>query len=115
MTQRAGNRQGRRSFDRGDAVLDRLLHLFERAHLDLTHALAGDAEFGRQVPEDDRLIRQAARLEDASLAVIEHVEGFAQGLAAVVRFLALGKPRLLVGDFIDQPVLPFAGNADAMN
>ena len=107
--------QGRPSFHRGDPVFHRPLHLLERTHLDLTHALAGDAEFGRQVPEDDRLIRQAARLEDASLAVIEHVEGFAQGLAAVVRFLALGKPRLLVGDFIDQPVLPFAGNADAMN
>src|SRR6202165_1901509 len=66
---RAGNRQGRRSFDRGDAVLDRLLHLFKRAHLDLTHALAGDAEFGRQVPEDDRIIRQPARLENAPLSV----------------------------------------------
>ena len=32
--------QGRPSFDRGDAVLDRLLHLLERAHLDLAHALA---------------------------------------------------------------------------
>jgi site-specific DNA recombinase len=30
-------------------------------------------------------------------------------LAAVVRFLALGEPRLLVGDFVDQPVLPFPG------
>src|SRR5580704_203120 len=34
------HRQGCRNFDRGDAVLDRLLHLLERAHLDLAHALA---------------------------------------------------------------------------
>jgi hypothetical protein len=32
-----------------------------------------------------------------------------KGLAAVVRFLALGEPRPLVTDFVDQPVLPFAG------
>ena len=36
--------QGRRSFDRGDAVLDRLLHLLEGAHLDLAHALGRHAE-----------------------------------------------------------------------
>ena len=103
------HRQGRPTFDPGDAVLDCLLHLLERAHLDLAHAFARDAEFAPQVFEGDRLIRQAARLEDAPLAVIEHVEGFAQGLAAVVRFLALGEPRLLVGDFIDQPVLQTGG------
>ncbi len=38
------HRQGRRSFDRGDAVLDRLLHLLEGAHLDLAHALGRHAE-----------------------------------------------------------------------
>ena len=37
-------------------------------------------------------IGQAARLEDAPLPVIEHGERFAQRLAAVVRFLALGEP-----------------------
>ena len=57
-----------RSFDRGDPVFHRPLHLLERAHLDLAHALARDAEFGRQVPEDDRIIRQPARLENAPLA-----------------------------------------------
>ena len=34
------HRQGHRRFDGGDAVLDRLLHLLEGAHLDLAHALA---------------------------------------------------------------------------
>jgi hypothetical protein len=34
------HRQGRPTFDPGDAVLDRLLHLLEGAHLDLAHALA---------------------------------------------------------------------------
>ncbi len=37
-------RQGRRSFDCGDALLDRLLHLLEGAHLELAHALARHAE-----------------------------------------------------------------------
>ena len=31
-------------FNRGDAVLDRLLHLLEGARLDLAHALARHAE-----------------------------------------------------------------------
>ena len=48
--------QGRPSFDRGDAVLNRLLHLLERAHLDLAHAFARDAEFGCQVLERDRIV-----------------------------------------------------------
>ena len=84
--------QRRPSFDRGDAVLDRLLHFLEGAHLDLAHALARDAELGRQVLKRDRIIRQAARLEDAPLPVVEHGERFAQRLAAVVGFLALGEP-----------------------
>ena len=33
-----------RRLNRGDAVLDRLLHLLEGAHLDLAHALARHAE-----------------------------------------------------------------------
>ena len=49
--------QGRPSFDRGDAVLERLLHLLEGAHLDLAHPLARDAELGRQVRKRDLIIR----------------------------------------------------------
>src|ERR1700730_630604 len=103
------DRQGRPSFTRGDPVSHRPLPLLKGAHFDLAHALARDAELGRQVLKRDRIIRQAARLEDAPLPVVEHAEGFAQGLAAVVRFLALGEPRLLVGDFVDQALLPFPG------
>ena len=40
----------RRLFLRGDAVLHRLLHLLEGAHLDLAHALARDAELRRRAP-----------------------------------------------------------------
>jgi hypothetical protein len=50
------HRQGRPTFNRGDAVLDCLLHLLERAHLDLAHALARDAEFGCQVLERNRIV-----------------------------------------------------------
>ena len=52
------HRQGRPTFDRGDAVLDCLLHLLERAHLDLAHALARDAEFGAR---SSRVIGSSAR------------------------------------------------------
>src|SRR5258708_2462652 len=38
--------QGRPSFDRGDPVFHRPLHLPEGAHLDLAHPLARDAELG---------------------------------------------------------------------
>ena len=40
------DRQGRPSFDRGDPVFHRPLHLLEGAHLDLAHALARDANAG---------------------------------------------------------------------
>ena len=48
------HRQGRRAFHRGDAVLHRLLHLLEGAHLDLAHALERDAELLGKVRERDR-------------------------------------------------------------
>ena len=68
----------------GDAVLHRLLHLVEGAHLDLAHALARDAKLGGEVLERDRVIDQPPRLEDAPLALVEHVERIGQRLAAVI-------------------------------
>ena len=56
------HRQGRRAFHRGDAVLHRLLHLLEGAHLDLAHALARDAELLGKVLERDRVLGKPARL-----------------------------------------------------
>src|SRR6516165_4677283 len=50
------HRQERRGFDRGDAVLDHLLHLLKGAYLDLAHALARDAELSGKVLENDRLV-----------------------------------------------------------
>ena len=73
---------------RGDAVFDRALNLLERAHLDLAHALARDAELVREFLEGDRVFGEAARLEDAPFAVVEHGERFAQRLAPVVELLA---------------------------
>src|SRR6516225_395023 len=101
-------RDVRRDFHRGDAVLHRLLHLLEGAHLDLAHALARDAELVGELLERDRLVNEAARLEDAALALVEHGQGLAQSLAAVVGLLALGEPRLLACALVDQPVLPLA-------
>src|SRR5262249_8193070 len=66
-------RSGRR-FHRGDAVLHRLLHLLEGAHLDLAHALARHAELGGKVFERHRLVRQAPRLQHAAFAVVGHFE-----------------------------------------
>ena len=62
----------RQSFDRGDAVLHRLLHLLERAHVDLAHALARDAEFGGQIRKRDRVLGEPTRFEDTPLAIVEH-------------------------------------------
>jgi len=53
-------RQGLRYFYRGDAVLHRLLHLLDGAHLDLTHALARDAEFLSQLRERDLFFGEPA-------------------------------------------------------
>src|SRR2546422_10974594 len=93
-------RDGGRGLHGGDAVLHRVLHLLEGAHLDLPHPLARDAELVSKLLERDRIIREAPRLEDAPLALVEHVERLAERLAAVVELLALGPhpplaPRLL--------------------
>src|SRR5690606_40174905 len=61
--------------DLGQVLLHRLLHLFEGAHLDLADAFPRDAEFRREVLEGDRVVREAACLEDPALARIEHREG----------------------------------------
>src|ERR1039457_3633572 len=74
MHRRRYRRRFLRLLQGGDTILHRLLHLLEGAHLDLAHALARDAEFGCQILERDRIVRQAARLEDAPLALVEHVE-----------------------------------------
>src|SRR2546428_10073794 len=92
-----------------DRDLHSPLHLLEGTHLDLAHALARDAELHRQILERHRIIGELARLEDAPLALAEHRERLAKRLPAVVRFLVFDEPRLLIGDLVDEPVLPFAG------
>src|ERR1035437_3730393 len=57
-----------------DTVLHRLLYLLEGAHFDLAHAFARDFEFGGQILKRDRIVGEAPRLEDAPLAIVEHVE-----------------------------------------
>ena len=80
-------RQGRRSFHRGDAVLHRLLHLLEGAHLDLARALARDAELVGELRERARVLGQAPPLEDAPLALVEHAKRIGQRLAPVIELL----------------------------
>src|SRR4029453_16041906 len=99
-------RQRRRSFHHGDAVLHRLLHLLEGTHAYLAHTLARDAELVGELLELDRFFGEPARLEDAPLSVVERRECLTERLPAVVRFLALRHPRLLVRDVVDEPVLP---------
>src|SRR5262249_52641740 len=84
-----------RCFHGGHVVLHRLLHLFKGAHLDLTHALARDAELVGKLLERNGVVGKPTRLEDAPLAVVEHGQRLAQRLAAVVGLLALDQPGLL--------------------
>src|SRR6202035_478780 len=94
-----------------EPIPDGFPHLLERAHLDLAHALARDAELVRQLPERDRLIGEPACLEDAPLAPVERREGLTKRLAPVAALLALEQHPLLAGRLVDQPILPFAGFA----
>src|SRR2546425_7046138 len=96
----------RRGFHRCDAVLHRVLHLLERAHLDLAHALARDAEFFGELLERDRILGEPARLEDAPLAVVEHAQRLAERLAAVVEVLVLGPHSFLAWRVAGPPILP---------
>src|ERR1039458_10330355 len=74
MHRRRNRRRFLRLLQSSDTILHRLLHLLEGAHFDLAHALARDAQFGCQILERDRIRRQAAGLQDAPLALVEHVE-----------------------------------------
>src|SRR6201993_5535293 len=85
-----------------DRDLHSPLHLLEGAHLDLTHALARDAELHRQILERHRIIGELACFEDAPLALAEHGERLAKRLLAILQLLALGESRFLVGSLVDQ-------------
>src|SRR2546430_792379 len=61
------------------------LHFLKGAHLDLPHALARDAELGRQILEREWVLREPARLEDAPLSLGEHRERLAKRLPTVLR------------------------------
>src|SRR5260221_2773072 len=76
---------------RGSAGLPRrrhgshsLLQLLEGAHLDLADALARNAELVRQLLKRHRLVRQSARLQNATFALVQYGQRVAQRLAAVV-------------------------------
>ena len=60
-------RQRCRSFHHGDAVLHRLLHLFEGTFAYLAHALTRDAKLASELLERGRFLGEPARLEDAAL------------------------------------------------
>src|ERR1035437_9906010 len=111
MHRRRNRRRFLRLLQSSDTILHRLLHLLEGAHFDLAHALARDAEFGCQILERDRIVRQAAPREDAPLALVEHVARTDQRLVAVIAFLVLGQRALLAGRVAAQPIHPFAAFA----
>src|SRR3569833_3377994 len=85
-----------------------LLRLLERTHLDLAHTLARYAELGGEILERDRIVGEAARLEDAPLAFIQHVQRADERVVTVVALLAIGEDALLRRRVVDQPVLPLA-------
>src|SRR5215475_6410640 len=85
-----------------------LMHFLETTHLNLAHALARDAEILGQLRKRDPFLGEPARLEDASLALVENGERIEQRLAAVIELLVFRQPRFLVRALVDQPVLPLA-------
>src|SRR6478752_8015863 len=98
-------------FHRGHAALHRFLHLFERAHFDLSYALARDTELSRKLLERDRIVGQTSRFEDAPLALVENVQSGDQRLVPIVALFALGKNAFLAWCVIDEPILPLAALA----
>jgi hypothetical protein len=59
----------------GCGLLDGVLDLLEGADLDLADALAADVEFAGEILQRDRIVAQAAGLEDALFALVEHADG----------------------------------------
>src|SRR5258708_3498000 len=104
---RGGRTRGRR-FHSGDAVLDGLLDLLERSHLDLTHAFARYAEFDCEVFKSHRLVGKPARLEDAPFTVVEHLKRIGKRRAAIVQLFRGREGCLLAVTVVHQPVLPLA-------
>src|SRR5262245_33047662 len=101
--------RGGARFHGGDVILHRFLDLLEGPDLDLPDTLTRNTELVRELFERDRVVRQPSRLEDAPLALVEHVERLAKRLVAVIGFFTFDQPGLLAGGLIDQPILPFAG------
>src|SRR3954454_2411214 len=96
------------ALDLGQVLLDRFLDLLEGPHLDLTDAFPGHAELSGELFERDRIVRQAARFEDAALARVEHGERRAPGGPTGLALLPLDEHLLLALAGVAQPVLPFA-------
>src|SRR5713101_10016581 len=105
---RRGGRARSRRFHGGDAVLDGLLDLLERSHLDLAHAFARYAEFHREVLKSHRLVGKPARLEDAPFTVVEHLKRIGKRRTAIVQLLRGSERRFLAFTVVHQPVLPLA-------
>src|SRR5258708_17540469 len=95
-----------RDFQGRDTALHGLLQLLEGVHLDLAHALARNAELVRQLVERDRLVRQSARLEYATLALVQYCQRVAQRLVAGFWVLSPPPPRFLSSRPLSPPPLP---------
>ena len=92
-------------------MLDAPFNLLEGAHFDLADAFARDAKLIGELLERDRLVGEAARFEDAPLAIVEHAERLAERLVPIFRLLGFGEQAFLAGAVVDQPIHPLAGVA----
>ena len=82
--------------------------LSKAPHLDLANALAADIEFRRQLFERQGVVNQAARGEDTALAVVKAIHCRFENSRRAIHFLALDEHCLLIGAFVDEPILPLA-------
>ena len=58
------------AFHRREAALHRALHFLEGPHLDLAHALAGNAELRSQLLEPDRMVSEAPAWDGITFSAV---------------------------------------------
>src|SRR5437870_13534563 len=86
--------------------LDRLLQLFEGAHLDLAHSLARDAVLLGEILEGGRVVPQTPLGQGMALAVIQMGHRFLEQVASSTELLSLAEPGVLAFALTNEPVFP---------
>src|SRR6266850_3542176 len=88
-------------------IIGRLSHLLERARFDLPDAFTRHVELRGELFERQWLVGQMSRLEDATFAIGQYLDGGDQCVTPVVPLVLFDDDGFWRGRLINEMVLPF--------